>query len=289
MSLKTDMGDIEREKHFFLFLLNNANVKQNNALLRNITHSQYSLLQTFANDILEESLPLNSQQFKKLVQYKDFIRKLGRTKVSSTVLIRNIEAIKSIAKIVFYENEVCNKTSTYTHRGVGKSKETFTSEKYLKYCRSGSDESNETGSSDKEFWGETARREEKKKRAFSKVMERKKKNAISIINYLPKKYRSKAFSLFRYILKNYNMSWDNKGTFKYRNKLIPKSNILHLVTHALLKDVKDKPPGMKLFYEGLSEVNIPEYLVANKMGKLIIEGRGDELSRRPPAQLVKKK
>lgn len=85
------------------------------------------------------------------------------------------------------------------------------------------------------------------------------------------------------------MSWDSKGTFKYRNKLIPKSNILHLVTHALLKDVKDKPPGMKLFYEGLSEVNIPEYLVANKMGKLIIEGRGDELSRRPPAQLVKKK
>lgn len=160
MSLKTDMGDIEKEKHFFLFLLNNANVKQNNALLRNITHSQYSLLQTFANDILEESLPLNSQQFKKLVQYKDFIRKLGRTKVSSTVLIRNIEAIKSITKIVYYENEVCNKTSTYTHRGVGKSKETFTSEKYLKYCGSGSDDSNETGSSDKEFWGKTDRREE---------------------------------------------------------------------------------------------------------------------------------
>ena len=73
VSLKTDMDDIEREKYFFLFLLNNTNVKQNNVLLRNITHSQYSLLQTFANDILDESLPLNSQQFKKLVQYKDFI------------------------------------------------------------------------------------------------------------------------------------------------------------------------------------------------------------------------
>ena len=60
------MDDIEREKYFFLFLLNNTNVKQNNALLRNITQSQYSLLQTFANDILDESLPLNSQQFKKL-------------------------------------------------------------------------------------------------------------------------------------------------------------------------------------------------------------------------------
>ena len=74
------------------------------------------------------------------------------------------------------------------------------------------------------------------------------------------------------------MSWDSKGTFKYKNKIIPKSSILHLVTHALLKDVKDKPPGMKQFYEGLSDVNVPEYLVANKMGKLIIEGR-DELRR----------
>ena len=73
VSLKTDMDDIEREKYFFLFLLNNTNVKQNNVLLRNITHSQYSLLQTFSNDILDESLPLNSRQFKKLVQYKDFI------------------------------------------------------------------------------------------------------------------------------------------------------------------------------------------------------------------------
>ena len=109
------MADIESEKHFFLFLLNNSNVKQNNALLRNITHLQYSLLQTFANDILDECLPLNSRQFKKLVQYKDFIRKLGRSKVSSTVLIKNIQAITSIINIVFNENEVCNKTSTYTH------------------------------------------------------------------------------------------------------------------------------------------------------------------------------
>ena len=74
------------------------------------------------------------------------------------------------------------------------------------------------------------------------------------------------------------MSWDDKGIFKYRNKIIPNSNIFHLVTHALLKDIKDKPAGMKFFYEGLSDVNIPEYLIANKMGKLIIAGRGNELT-----------
>ena len=131
-------------------------------------------------------------------------------------------------------------------------------------------------------------REQKKKTIYSKLMERKKKNAISMINHLPKKYRAKAFSLFRYILRNYNMSWDNKGTFKYRNKIIPKSNIFHLVTHALLKNIKDKPPGMKLFDEALSDVNVPEYLIANKMGKLIIAGRGDKLTWRPPGELDKK-
>ena len=154
------MGDIQSEQHFFSFLLNNSDEKQNRAILRNITHPQYLLLQSFANDILDEVLPLNSQQFKKLVQYKDFIRKLGRTKVSCTVLIRNIEAIRSIADIVFNENEICNETSTYTHSRMGKSKETFTSKKYLKYCGSGSDDSSETASTNDEFWDKTDKTEE---------------------------------------------------------------------------------------------------------------------------------
>ena len=88
----------------------------------------------------------------------------------------------------------------------------------------------------------------KKKKHYSKVMDQNKKNAISIINHLPKKYRSKAFSLFRYILKNYNISWDNKGTFKYKNKIVPYSNILHLVTHALLKNIEDKTPWNENFF-----------------------------------------
>ena len=87
------MCEIEREKYYFLFLLENSNIKQNNVLIRSMTSSQYSVLQTLANDILEEDLPLNTRQFKKLVQYKDFILKLEQSRVSSAVLIKNIEAI----------------------------------------------------------------------------------------------------------------------------------------------------------------------------------------------------
>ena len=50
-----------------------------------------------------------------------------------------------------------------------------------------------------------------------------------IIDALPNRCKPKAYSLLRYIIRNYNMKWTSDGTFKYKNKVIPKSNILHLV------------------------------------------------------------
>ena len=82
------------------------------------------------------------------------------------VLIRNIQAINSIADIVFNENEVRYKNGTHTHRGLGKNKETFTNQKHLKYCGSGSDDSSETGTTDDEFWGKTGGHEEEEEGIF---------------------------------------------------------------------------------------------------------------------------
>ena len=281
------MSGIENEKYFLLFLLHNSNKRQSTSILKTITNSQYSLLKSFAYDILDEMIPLNSMQFKKLVQYKDFIRKLSGRKVSPVTLSRNIECIKAIISVILNEYEVCNKTSTYTHRRMGKVKKHLPAKNILNTV-----EVDQAPQMKKEEIVQDNRTKQmevkRKKKHYLKVMDLKKKNAISIMNHLPKKYRSKAFSLFRYILKNYNISWNNKGTFKYKNKIVPNSNILHLVTHALLKNIKDKPPGMKLFYEALSDVNIPEYLIANKMGKLIIAGRGDELSGKPSGKVDKK-
>ena len=70
------MSGIQNEKYFLLFLLHNTNRKQTFSILKTITNSQYLLLQSFANDILDEIIPLNAMQYRKLVQYKDFIRKL---------------------------------------------------------------------------------------------------------------------------------------------------------------------------------------------------------------------
>ena len=41
-------------------------------------------------------------------------------------------------------------------------------------------------------------------------------------------------------------------TFKYKNKIIPNSNILHLILHALLNNVKAEPSRMKEFYQGVN-------------------------------------
>ena len=242
------MSGIENEKYFLLFLLHNSNKRQSTPILKTITNSQYSLLKSFANYILDVMIPLNSMQFKKLVQYKDFIRKLSGRKVSPATLSRNIECIKAIISVVLNEYEVCNKTSTYTHRRMEKVKKHLPAKNILNTVEV--DQAPQMKKEEIVQDNQTKQMEVKrKKKHYLKVMDRKKKNAISIINHLPKKYRSKAFSLFRYILKNYNISWDNKGTFKYKNKIVPNSNILNLVTHALPKNIKDKPPGMKLFYE----------------------------------------
>ena len=149
------MSGIENEKYFLLFLLHNSNKRQSTSILKTITNSQYSLLKSFANDILDEMIPLNAMQFKKLVQYKDFIRKLSGTKVSPATLSRNIECIKAIISVVLNEHEVRNKTSTYTHRRVGKSKKAFTNKEYFKYCGSQSSSSDEEGGNSSRQWDQT--------------------------------------------------------------------------------------------------------------------------------------
>ena len=75
---------------FLQLLAYGNNYKQNVVVLKEINQNHYKLLKNIANDVLQEIIPLNSQQFKTLLQYKNFIRKLGRERVSKTILIKNL-------------------------------------------------------------------------------------------------------------------------------------------------------------------------------------------------------
>ena len=162
--------DMEKEEHFFWFLLHNSNLKQNDIVVKSMTEAQYVLLRCWTNDILDEIIPLNTRQFNELVQFKDFIRKLGRTRVSATALVKNINVIKLISEIALNVNEVRKKTCASTHRRMGKSKETFTKQRYPEHSGSGSSSSDEGRSIEEQIWGQAhgsrEEQEEEEERIF---------------------------------------------------------------------------------------------------------------------------
>ena len=109
---------------------------------------------------MEEIIPLNIQEFKILIQYKNFIRKLGRDTVSKTLLAKNLSAITELAKIVLKDYEECKKTSISTYIVVGKSEKRHPKNRTLFKYGSGSrtsssDESHESNEILKKCYNET--------------------------------------------------------------------------------------------------------------------------------------
>ena len=92
--------------------------------------------------MLDEIIPLNSQQYKILVQYKTFIRKLGREKVSKSLLTKDLQVIKELAKLIINGNETCEKTNVSSCKRMGEKKTTSTKKSSIK-CRSGTITSDE--------------------------------------------------------------------------------------------------------------------------------------------------
>ena len=101
--------------------------------------------------------------------------------------------------------------------------------------------------------------------------------------------RGRAYSLVRYIKKNDDISWNEKGEFQYKKRVIPHSNMSRLIYHAI-RNSKSKPTGMKPFYQALSPMNIPKYIIVNKEGRQIMNKVASikDNSWRPPGKLNKK-
>ena len=153
------MANVENHKYFLQLLVYSSNQKQNLALLKQIDNNQYKILKNIANDVLDEIIPLNSQQYKILVQYKNFIRKLGREKVSKTLLSKNLQAIKELAKLVINGNETCEKTNVSSSRRMGKNKKIASPNNSSIECRSGAITSDEEYESD-EIWEQCYNKQE---------------------------------------------------------------------------------------------------------------------------------
>ena len=145
------MANIEDQKYFLQLLVYGNNHKQVSATLKEINDIQYTMLKNIANDVLDDIIPLNSEQYTILVQYKNFIRKLGRQKVSKTVLAKHLHAIKELAKLFINDHEVCKKTNVSSSRRMGKNKKTTTKNNSSSKCKSRTITSDEEYESD-ELW-----------------------------------------------------------------------------------------------------------------------------------------
>ena len=116
------MSIIEKEKYFLEYLAGEKNKKQNCKLLEFIDKHQYKALKQIACNVLEEVIPLDVKQYIILVPHKNFIRKLGKGKVSKSLLVKNCKAVTTLVKIALEHYASHAKVSTGTNRRVGENK-----------------------------------------------------------------------------------------------------------------------------------------------------------------------
>ena len=86
-----------------------------------------------------------------------------------------------------------------------------------------------------------------------------------IFPYMSLKKRNKSLSLLYYLRKNKDIKWNKKGEILHKGKILPETNIIHLIKHAMQND-KSRPHGVKAFYRILAKANIPKKLISNKEG-----------------------
>ena len=114
-------------------------------------------------------------------------------------------------------------------------------------------------------------------------------NPTQMFLYLSLKKRSKGSLLLHYLENSENIQWKKNGEVVYKQKVIPNSNIITLITHAIQNN-KSKPVGMKSFYKILAKANIRSKLILNRDGQYIMKKPLDERSNtwRPPGRLNKR-
>ena len=116
------MTSIKDNSYLTNLLALSENDKQIKAVLKVLTGNQIKLFKNIANDVLNEIIPLNEHQYNVLIQYKNFIRKLGRDKVTPNQLSRNFLAVKELSKLVLKENEMGTETCSNNITRMGKNK-----------------------------------------------------------------------------------------------------------------------------------------------------------------------
>jgi hypothetical protein len=93
----------------------------------------------------------------------------------------------------------------------------------------------------------------------------------TLLESIPENQRPRSKRLINLILANNSITWGPSGEIKFHGKVIPKSNIVDLISAATnpTKMRRLKMVGLKEFIMFLKEVNAPKYFLGNDFLKLM--------------------
>ena len=123
-------------------------------------------------------------------------------------------------------------------------------------------------------------KDKKKKKAVSLPLQEKKIEKLSTnnkvsqpllrIEHFSPKYRKEASKFLKYLKRSKKVAYNDKLELIFNKKVIPFSNIVQLIEHALNKNNQSKLKGMNRFYNILKKINFPSQLIKNPLGQIII-------------------
>ena len=223
---------------------------------------------------------------KYLKNSKQFIRKLAEGKAKNSHLAQHFMVVCYIVKIALQYNEKCSEISFSSNRKVAKIR---TKKRTCKRSFSENSSSEETFTSNESTSGEsiTSMKVQGKNQLGQGIVTTSLE--YQIFPYMSLKKRNKSLSLLYYLRKNKDIKWNKKGEILYKGKILPETNIIHLIKHAMQND-KSRPHGVKAFYRILAKANIPKKLISNKEGKHLMEKvlHEKKIEWRPPGRLNKR-
>ena len=90
------------------------------------------------------------------------------------------------------------------------------------------------------------------------------------IEHFAPSYRKDAAKILKMLRKSKKIAYNNKFEIIIKKKVIPNSNIVMLVQHALNKNNQSKLPGMTRFYQVLKKAHVPVSMVKNPLGQIVM-------------------
>ena len=108
----------------------------------------------------------------------------------------------------------------------------------------------------------------------------------TIVQAIPKMYKSKCLALLNFIEKGNILSWNEKGELVYNGQIIPNSHIADLLKNAMREYKNFEPIGKAQFYEGLAQANVPLLLIENRDNRDSLVQSKSEPKRRKSDQWI---